>query len=292
MHKKQYNPNKISLTFDADTYIKQFNVLGMDDYMNCEGTSHIMYAAILNKFKITMTDEEYEYFKEYQERVFDLVENLRELDVLNISLVFDYLDKKNPYLVDIIIMMWCMPRIDNFLSKRFYNKRYKDNILKYNHKIIDIIDQNVIKKFCIETLSKTNNVPIHCIDYIWFYMNTIGIEFSFYNTDNNAYIGFTMPEDKEDYDGKAYIDLGLHLEYMLEMNLGQVVYPNDPGQKGSLRNFIKNIVFNSEIVEKILTGKTGQNFRLQMQTILNNPIKYFGEVPEMLDDLIKIINGR
>lgn len=290
--KKQYNLNKNNSTINIEAYIKQFNVLGTDNYINCDGTSHILYEAILNKFKITITDEEYEYFKEFQERVFDLVENLRELEKSTISLVFDYLDKQNPYLADIIIMMWCMPRTDNFLSKRFYNKKYKDNISNYNHKLTDIIEHNVIKKFCIETLSKTNNIPIHCIDYIWFYMNTLGLEFSFYNSENSEYVGFTMPEDKNDYDGKPYIDMGFNMTYMLEIGLGRIVYQNDPGLKGSFRNFIKNVVFNPSIVEKMLTSKTSYNYRLQMKSIMSDPVKYFDEMPILYDRLVKLINNK
>ena len=108
---------------NIETYIAQFNVLGIDEFINCDNLSQIVYAAFLNKFKITMNDEEYIYFKEYQERVFDLVENLRELDTKSISLVFNYLDEKNPYIADIIIMMWCMPRTDNFLSNIIMNTK-------------------------------------------------------------------------------------------------------------------------------------------------------------------------
>ena len=82
---------------DVKTYIEQFNVLAVEikdgdnnedltmlkrdseplgeDIINRENMSHILYSAILNRFKITLTEEEYDYFKEYQERVFDLVDN-------------------------------------------------------------------------------------------------------------------------------------------------------------------------------------------------------------------------
>jgi hypothetical protein len=287
--KKNKQINKINADFNVEIYVKQFNVMGIDHYVNCDNLSRILYAAILNKFKVTLSEEEYNYFKEFQERIFDLVENLRELGTNEIVQVFDYFDKENHYLSDIVIMMWCMPRTDNFLSKRFYDKKYKENISEYNKKITDIIDHHAIKKFCIETLSKTNNVPIHCIDYIWFYMNTLHLEFSFYNSANSAYIGFTMPEDKDDYDCEEYIDFGFNMTYLLEMGLGQIVYKNDPGLKNSFRNLIKNIVLNPIVVEKMLTMKTRHNYKLQMENIINNPNKYFNDISDSQIDVIKSV---
>lgn len=259
------------------TYVDQFNVLGIDEFINCDNTSLILYATILSKFMITITDEEYIYFKEYQERIFNLIENLRKLTPTFISLVFEYLEKINPYLPDIIIMLWCMPRTANYLSKKMYNNKYKEYINKYNHKLIRIIEHRIMKNFCIETLTKNNNVPVHCIDYIWFYMNALSLEFTFYNSDNNSYIGFKI-SDHTDVKNEFYVDFGFNMEYMLEMNLGQIAYENDPNQKGSFRNFLKNFVTNSILVEKMLTSKTKHNYKSQILKIIENPSKYFGDI--------------
>ncbi|XWV25324.1 hypothetical protein QJ856_gp0446 [Tupanvirus deep ocean] len=287
-YKKQLE-TALNKKMDVKTYIDQFNVIGIDEFINCDNISQILYAAILNRFMINMSEEEYVYFKEYQERVFDLVENLRELTTATIPIVLNYLDKINPYLADIIIMLWCMPRTDNFLSKRMYNNKYKENIKKYNMKMIKNIENIVIRNFCIETLTKTNYVPIHCIDYIWFYMNTLSLEFTFYNTESSAYIGFIMPE-QTDKNGDTYIDFGFNMEYLLDLGLGQVIYVNDLSKKGSFRNFLKNFVTNKILVEKLLTSNTKNTYRQQLINISKNPSKYFGDtltlIPEEILDLV------
>ena len=285
---------------DIKTYINQFSVLGKDD-INCDNLSQMLYSALLNKFRVEFTKEEYGYFKEYQERVFNLVENLREMNSATISLVFDYISKINNYLVDIIIMLWCLPRSDNLLSKRIYNVCYKENIQKYNEKLIKNICHKVMENFCIETLTKTNYVPIHCIDYIWFYMNTISMEFTFYNSESSKYIGFIMPENNEHNkhnkhnkhnENDEYIKFEFNMEYMLDLGLGQVIYDNDPVRKCSFRFFLKNIMIDINVVKKLLTGKTASNLKKQLLNISKNPSKYFGDnffcfPKEIVDELNK-----
>lgn len=286
--------------FNVIEYINQFNILGSAGDIHCENISYDLYSAILNKFKVTMDEDEYSYFKEYQDRMFDLVENLRELSEDTIGIVFDYLQKNNYYLIDIIIMIWCLPRSDNYLSKRMYNNIYRKNIEKYNWKLVKIINHETMKNFCIETLTKTNNVPVHCIDYVWFYMNTISLEFSFYNSESGSYIGFTMPEHIDDHDNdndktNEYIIFGFNMEFLLDMGLGKVFYENDLTGKGSLRNFLKRFVTDADIVEKLLTTKTRQNYYKQLRSIQRNPSKFFGdsltalpiEVTALCDKFIK-----
>jgi len=280
------NDNQIQPKMNVKEYIDQFNIIDTKNDINCDYLSVLFYGTILNKFKTTFDKTEYYYFKEYQERVFDLVENLRELSSATVPMVFDYLNQVNHYLVDIIIMLWCLPRTDNFLSKRIYNNHYKQNIQKYNYKLTKNITHECMKNFCIETLTKTNNVPTHCIDYIWFYMNTISMEFSFYNMDSGSFIGFIMPEHDDD----NYIDFGFNMEYLLEIGLGQIAYENDPSSKGSFRNFLKNFVTDTVMVKKLLVAKTNQNYRKQLLAISKNPSKYFGDVLiELPTDILEVL---
>ena len=256
---------------DPETYVAQFNIIGNYGDIHCENLSHMLYSTILNKFKVTMTKEEYGYFKEFQERIFDLVENLRELDGVMIVSTLEYLHKTNVYLVDIVIMLWSLPRTDNYLSKRIYNRIYKEYIQKFNHKMVDLIHHETVRNFCIETLTKTNNVPVHCIDYLWFYMVKMSMEFTFYNSENGHYIGFITSDDE-------YIEMGLNMEYLLGMGLGQVTYPDDPANKGSFRNFLKNIITNPDAVRQLLLCKSKDNFRTQLINISHDPVRYFGDV--------------
>lgn len=296
---------------DVKTYINQFNIIDNEEadllycekfntkdtkLLHCENLSKLLYSAILNKFRITISEDDYQYFKEYQERMFDLVENLRELTSATIPMVFDYLTEINPYLPDIIIMLWCLPRTDQYLSKKIYNNKYKQNIQKYNIKIIKNIENGVIKNFCIETLTKTNSVPVHCIDYLWLYMNGLSFDFSFYNQEGAQYIGFEIPESDENNKNKdedeTFINFGFNMEYMLEMGLGQVVYRSDPLAKGSFRNFLKNIIFDANVVKNLLSSQSTNNLKTQLRNIIRNPKKYFGDtatqIPEEISQLVNL----
>jgi hypothetical protein len=220
---------------DPKEYLEQFHIIGQTD-LNCDMISQMLYSAYLNKFRTTMTQQEYGLFKEYQERVFNLVENMRELETTDIELILDHIYQVNPYLADIVIMSWSLPRTDNYLSKQIYRNRYRENIKNFNHKLP--IQHDVIKKFCIETLSKTGAVPVHCIDLLWFYMVNLSIDFSFYNFESGAYIGITIVDTDE-------ISIGLNMEYMLDMGLGQV----QVNTRGSFRNFLKRLLTDTELVK-------------------------------------------
>lgn len=250
--------------FDVDTYLEQFRVIGKDDELNCENISHILYVALLNKFRIEFTTDEYYYLKEYQERMFDLVEDLRERDTSTIPIVFDYLSNKNNYLVDIIIILWCLPRTDKFISKNIYRKVYKENIEKYHWKLIRCAECQFMKNFFIETFSKSNSVSVHCIDYVWAHLNHLSLEISFINSINGNYIDIVLDES-------GNYCIGLCMEYLLFLGLAQV---ND-SIKGSLRNFLKEFVVNIDIVRKL---KTNRNYFHQIKNIIKDPAKYFGEV--------------
>lgn len=250
----------------VDDYINQFHVLGKDELLNCDNIVIIFYGVILNKFRTTLNETEYFYFKEYQERVFNLVEDLREKNAATLDLVLTYLGKINVYLADIIIMLWCLPRTDEFLSRKIYNNRYRANIEKYNKHLVKNINNQIVRNFCIETITKTNNVPVHCIDILWRYMDTLSIEFDYYNINSSGYIGFTMPQQKN-----GYTRIGLDLEYILEMGLGKIVYDDDP--KGSFASLIKKFVSDPEIISQAIVN---QNYYRQFQNINKNYEKYFG----------------
>lgn len=271
---------------EIEEYFKQFHIIddeGMEYRMEL---SKKLYRAILNKFRITMDEDEYYQFKEYQERVFNLVENLRELDSNIIPLVFDYLQDVNVYLIDIIIMLWCLPRTDNYLSKKMYDKKYKELISLYHYKMVENINHKGVENFCIETISKTNNVPVHCIDYLWYYMGNLSFDFTFYNSNSGAYISFAMPEHNQH---DEFIFFGFNMEYLLDLGLGKISYLNDPNQKGSFRNFLLKIIANLEVVKKLI--QTQNNFKKQITAISKDFSRYFGEnvmVPkEILEEIEK-----
>lgn len=255
---------------DIKNYLEQFGVLN-----ESESLSNLLYFAILNRFRVVMNNQQYITFKIFQEKVFNLVESMRKQDSEIIAIVFDYLSEIDIYLIDVIIMLWCLPRADTYLSKRFYNKHYEKNIQKHNYKMIKNIEHKTVKSFCMDTLTKTNNVPVHCIDYLWYYMNGISLEFSFYNYESGDYIGFSIPQG--DF---IFLEFGFNMEKLLELGLGQIIYQNG---NGSFRNFIKNLITDIDIVKKILnTSTTNHNYFKQLLNITNDPSKYFGN---MLKDI-------
>lgn len=279
------------MDFNVISYIEQFGILNLDldtscdNNLKCDHLSHQLYSNILNKFNITIDKSDYDDFVEYQERVYNLIENMRELDNEIIATILIYVNNLNPYLADIIIMSWCLPRANKYLSKRIYNEQYKKNIVLYNKKLIDNIENTVIKNFCIETLTKTNCVPVHCIDYLWYYMNCITLDLEFYNLDFGTYIGFEIPESPGDYT-KMY----LNIEYVLFIGLGKIVYQNDVLKKGSFRNFIKLFITDINIVKKLL--EYNKNYRTQIINICKNPTKYFEDtVIDIPSEIIQIVNS-
>ena len=124
--------------FNIDEYIKQFDVYGNDGELNNDSMCTILYTTLLKRFNVDFTEQEYELFFMYQEKILSLIENLRELDVNLIGDILTYVHQKNMYLVDVIIMMWCFPTtiIRDITAHR---DMYRTNIKKYNYKLIKLI---------------------------------------------------------------------------------------------------------------------------------------------------------
>lgn len=212
--------------------------------LNNDFIIHMIYSAFLNKFNIKISQDEYILFKEYQDKIMDFVDILREK---NTNDIFSILENINNYLADVILMMWCLPSTKYF-SKEMYKRKYKENIEKYNWKIN--IKHNIVKSFSIDCLTRTNYIPIHCIDYIWYYM--LGeIDLNFINYDCGNYIKIDNGEI-----------LSINAEYLLELGLGNV---NDI--KGSFKNILKQF-FN----EKIKNNLNNKNYTIQYDNIMEKKL--------------------
>jgi hypothetical protein len=266
---------------NPEEYIAQFGVLGIDEYINSDNMAQILYNAFLNKFKIQFSSEEYEYFQLYQNRVFELAENLRELPIDTIKLVFDYIDQKNHYLTDNIIMSWSLPRPDTFFSKQMYNNQYKKNISLYNNKLVQLADQRVIMNFCIDTFSKTNSVPIHCIDIMWLYMNKMSIEFAFNSADGANYIDIHTSHDDND----EFIEIGINMKFLVEMGLGLV---RTIESNNTFQDLLKSLITDENIIKQFLGTKSKKNYAKQVLDLHENAEKYFGSKLRPLSEEIKL----
>lgn len=244
-----------------EEYLNTFKVLGSEGSMNCEYLSELLYRCILNKYNIRMDEDEYCFFEKYSNRIFDLIEDMREKDNSYISELFTFAIKKNIYLSDIVIMLWCLPRPGTFRSKMIYDNYYRDYIKTYNNKMISNITHDVMKNFCIETLTKTNYVPIHCIDYLWYYMSNMRVEMNFIGYDRYLFVEYSGKSD-------TFLCFQYNIQYLLDMGLGNVIYPNDPLNRTSFRNFLKKFLFDEKVIEVFRSKK-------QLSKIYENPTKYF-----------------
>src|SRR5579872_1879092 len=154
-------------TIDPVPYLYQFGVIGPDEMLNTDTLSQILFAAYLNHLDKVFSIEEQQYVDEYHERIFNLVENLREHTVGDIQIILEYLYEANPYVLDLVIMTWCLPRHSTYLSEQIHLSRYHTLISSYNHKLIHIINSKAIMQFSAEAMAKTNFVPVHCLDLMW-----------------------------------------------------------------------------------------------------------------------------
>lgn len=266
---------------DVREYLNRFYLFEGD--LNSDYLSKLLYTSFLSRFQDSYSAGEYLYFREYQERVSDLVEDMRQLDVPTIQSIFDYLLKVDIYLVDVIIMSWCLPRVANYYSRRSQYSKYRELIEKYLPKLTQMIDHEAIKNFSCDILGKTNYVPIHCIDLLWYYMNGVSIKLSFYNMQSAEYLGIVYKENDEHspsgrYSGSTddgeFIEVGFNMIFLLESSLGNVTGPGEC--KGSFRCLLKNLLSNEEVVRGFLDSESGSNFSKQWDKIRQNSLVYFG----------------
>ncbi len=260
-------------------FVTQFGILGDADGLNCPEISKLLYKSFLNKFNIQLDPESYEIMNLYQDKVYEMIGYMHEMESVQIKAILKLLDEVDPGLADIVLMSWCLPRSTEYLSQTAYNEKYKSNIKTYNKLLTEIVDFYVVKNFCSETLTKTNYVPVHCIDLLWYYMNGMSLEFTFGNDYGRGYIGIKI----DDRDPEFTI-FNFNMEYLLLMGLGKVSYEADSVPRGLFRDFLKRFVTDAELARSVAQTEYhgGKNFIKQLDKISANPITYFGEDIQIL----------
>ena len=193
-------------------------------------------------------------------------------------------------------MLWCLPRIGNIRSKQFFDAQYKENIKKFSYKIVDLIEIEPIKNFCMETISKTNHVPIHCIDYISFYLERVTYEISFCGFSNKDYLGFNLDPSEAisesdlemncDLTPKAPIKICLNMEYFFELGLGSFKY-----KMGQFSTILKIFISDKQIINHILSKKNSTIYKIQLINIHKNPKKFFGEEFTITEEISNLISN-
>jgi len=260
--------------------INNFGIIGTNvKGHNCTELSKLLYDAFLNKFQVDLQEESAAILSEYRDNIYDCVEYMREVSTTEIKAILETVNKENPYVADIILMSWSLPRHNECMSLRAYDRQYKKNIAAYNHKLIELIDCFVVKNFCYETLTKTNNVPVHCIDILWHYMFGISVEFVFCNDFDKTYVGIKINEsDGAEVTDDTFTLFKINLEYVLDMGLGQFVGKTN-GSNGSLKSFIRTLITNQDYADEMINCKSPStnNFIKQVKKIGSDTKKYFGE---------------
>ncbi|QGR53799.1 hypothetical protein [Moumouvirus maliensis] len=264
-------------------FIEQFSIIESDE-MNCKYLSFLLYKQILSNYKIQLSFEESQILLEYQRRIHNLLRNLREQESQYILKLFEHLNKiEYNYLIDIIIMWWCLPESNSCFGKKKFNEMYKQYISKYNHKLTNLIECDSMKNFCVEVLARTNSVPVHCIDYLWFYMVNITLEPEFFNSNNGAHISLTIEENNDETINFIF---GFNMEYLLYLGLGKINYTIGSNKKFPFVIFLKKFITDLTIVEKLLKSNTASNYKNQIININKNLTEYFGEYLESIPEEI------
>nr|URM62353.1 hypothetical protein [Mimivirus sp.] len=99
-------------------FVDNSNII-KNDNMNCKYMSHLLYTKILANGKVEMTVQESQIMMQYQNNVHAFIEIIREYDIKNILSILEYLYSiEFEYLVDIIIMWWCLPDINTSFGKK------------------------------------------------------------------------------------------------------------------------------------------------------------------------------
>jgi hypothetical protein len=245
-----------------DELINHFGIVD-DKQINCGLMAEKLYELLLNRFHMIVPNEIKQDIGDYSDRVYDFVSNMRQKTTNEIINILEYVRTKSIYLPDIIIMVWCLPNNNLIHTNNKYDEQYKFLIETYNCKMIEIIEHPIMKEFCIEVIPKKNWIPIHCVDYIWHYMNYLDIDFIYYNYMSRLYVGIN-------YDADDVMIIGINIAYVLKQGVGKV----NNHLKGSFRNFIYKMMTNVDVVQKM---SSNSNFISQMKKINENVKLYFGE---------------
>jgi len=198
-------------------YLENWGVFQQD--LDYTFLSRFLYFLILKKFRVLVDPVEYPYLWEYQNRVFDLIEDLRTLSEERIFNILEYLFDKDPYLTDILIILWPFPRV-GLLSQTSFQEEYAQNILKYHQLLVNLLEKNtsfqrIIGSFCADIFSKDHAyLPIHSIDILWYYLKWLPVDLVLHDH-KDYYLQVRNNDQPEEpliisFNPKIYQQLGLH----------------------------------------------------------------------------------
>lgn len=242
----------MSQYFSPETYVQQFDVLDTDidlgdnEILNERiDNLHLcrrMYSRYLNPMPIVMIEGEQQLVDKYSENVYDFVENLREHEIRYISDILKYVMHKDPYLVDVVILTWSLPRAVR--NRTIYANIYRELIAKFNHKLLAAIPDFIIDFSC-DMLIKSCRFPVHCIDFVWPTTAGLNIEIVITNKDYGPYVNVRCEADGDFDPQNDVIELRLCVEYILDMGLGS-------SGETPLKMVLKNLVDTAKVEDTTL----------------------------------------
>ena len=222
-----------------------------------------LYAQHLNKFSLDISEDRKVKIVDYQSKVFMMIDQLRGLDHKVLDEVLTSMLSFNSVLVDLVIIMWCLPD-KNYLSNETYLKKYTELIATHNKKLVDFTNHVAVKQFCSDVMSRPINIPVHCLDLIWNNFINEEVEFDFGNSKTATYVGVSKVD--------STICLVINLEFVLKSGVGYVASTSNQ----RMIDFLHHMCINSEITA-ILIKRDGVNslFATQVAKIRADPKAYF-----------------
>lgn len=185
-----------------------------------------------------------------------LINDLRERDIEYIEFFLDYMYKKNNDIVNIIIMLWSLPEKDTEYNNYF--DKYKENIQKYNHKLIKLINTEPIKNFCKDVINNNYSTTSHTLDIIWYYLQK-------YENNEINFIGDNFKNKifcKTINGNNLFI---VNMKQIIDYGLGNVKY-ND--NSINFQNVIKYLINDEECIN-IYGGENSKHYETQRDKLIN-----------------------
>lgn len=203
--------------FDVVRYVSQYGLIGPDDFIKPEYMANLYYTALQKKFQIELDTDEYIYFQEYQKRISDFVNDIRQLEPIYINIIMEYLDANSVYTNLIILLTWSVPHFMEYFSHRTFDSKYLEYINNYGEKILRIDNITPIINICVEVVSDDCHFYAHCLDYFWEILSTFIITPKLINN-TSAHVGLKhlrqIEPDDENVKMIYHVELSFSLPYI------------------------------------------------------------------------------
>jgi hypothetical protein len=249
-------------------------LLSDDNNSNIDFLIQEIYSIYLHKFEKEIDSSMKESVFIYIENLHNFVYKLREQTEETIGMFLKYINDKNPALVDLVIMNFCLPCVTPNINLVYTDEMYRMCIASYFPKLKNIINHDVLINFGCEYLTKNCNIPVFCIDILWKFMvsKDTEIEYAFSRSFEHGYINIEthtkeiIPIEFQD-DHKLqttlhddyYIVIKMNYNDVFSLGLGKEKYGTDT----NFRDVINFLFTDPKMIEyNTLTYKSNFTYQL------------------------------